>query len=430
LAIVVGRVRDRPRDGRRSVPRLLLAFPRLILFMVIGWMLIAGIWNVDLSAALTALGVTSLVVSFALQDTLGGLASGFTLLADQPFQVGDWIRADTVEGRVVDINWRSSRIQNRNGDLVIVPNGELADATITNFDEPARLHRVVVPVQVAYANSPTNAKEMLLAAARSTPGVLAEPPPAALVVQVDDPLMGYEVHLWIDDYTITPQVTSDFGSLVWYHSHRRGVPLPSPAQDLYLWDGQRTADSGRRDHGSVLVGLRHSPLLDQLDDDQLDQLAGATTPGRFSRGETILTPDSQDLVVLEEGTARYVLQLDDGRTETVLELSRGEVAAALDRADTGGHDIALVATTDCDVLALPVDVAGGVISRSPELSSALDQLASSRRRRVQRLLRRVATERLVADADAQDTATDAPDTATGSTDDPATSSPSDESAPR
>jgi hypothetical protein len=114
----------------------------------------------------------------------------------------------------------------------------------------------------------------------------------------------------------------------------------------------------------------------------------------------------------------------------VLELSRGEVAAALDRADTGGYEIALVATTDCDVLALPVDVAGGVISRSPALSSALDQLASSRRRRVQRLLRRVATERLVADADAQDTATDAPDTATGSTDDPATSSPSDESAPR
>jgi small-conductance mechanosensitive channel/CRP-like cAMP-binding protein len=399
MAIVVGRVRDRPRDGRRSVPRLVLAFPRLIVVMVIGWLLIAGIWNVDLSAALTALGVTSLIVSFALQDTLGGLASGFTLLADQPFQVGDWIRADAVEGRVVDINWRSSRIQTRNGDLVVVPNGQLADATITNFDEPTRLHRVVVPVQVAYANAPSNAKDMLLAAARSTPGVLADPPPAALVVQVDDPLMGYEVHLWIADYTIVPQVTSDFGSLVWYHSHRRGVPLPSPAQDLYLWDGVRTAESGRRDHGSVLTGLRRSPLLDELDDDQLDQLAGATTPGRFSRGETILTPDSDDVVLLEEGTARYVLRLDDGRTETVLELSGGDVAAALDRADTGGRDIELIATTDCDVLSLPADVAGGVISRSPALSSALDQLASGRRRRVQRLLRRLASEQLVSDVE-------------------------------
>ncbi|MCB0969161.1 MAG: mechanosensitive ion channel family protein, partial [Ilumatobacter sp.] len=229
LSIVVERVKARPRDGRRSVPRLLLTLPRLLLILFIAWAVIAWVWNVDLSAALTALGVTSLVISFALQDTLGGIASGFTLLADQPFRPGDWINADGVEGRVVDTNWRSTRIQTRNGDLVIVPNGKLAGATITNYDEPARLHRVVVPVQVAYMNSPTDAKEMLLAAARSTPGVLEEPPPAAMVVQIDDPLMGYEVHLWIDDMAISPRVKSDFGSLVWYQSHRRGVPLPSPA---------------------------------------------------------------------------------------------------------------------------------------------------------------------------------------------------------
>ena len=108
--------------------------------------------------------MTSLVVSFALQDTLGGIASGFTLLADQPFQPGDWIKTGDLEGRVLDINWRSSRIQTRNGDLVVVPNGQLANATITNFDEPSRLHRVVVPVQVAYSNAPTRVNEMLLAA--------------------------------------------------------------------------------------------------------------------------------------------------------------------------------------------------------------------------------------------------------------------------
>jgi len=225
LAIVVGWIEGQSRDGRRSVPRLLLAMPRLVLILTIGWILIAGVWNVDLSAALTALGVTSLVVSFALQDTLGGIASGFTLLADQPFKPGDWIRADDVEGRVVDTNWRSSRVQTRNGDLVIVPNGKLAGATITNFDEPTRLHRVVFPVQVAYVNSPTAAKDMLIAAARSTPGVLSEPPPAAVVVQVDDPLMGYEVHMWVDDYSIAPRGRSDSGSLVWYHSPRRPPPL-------------------------------------------------------------------------------------------------------------------------------------------------------------------------------------------------------------
>ena len=395
LGIIVDRIRHRSHEGRRSVPRLLLAFPRLLLIIAIGWILIAGVWNIDLSSAMTALGVTSLVVSFALQDTLGGIASGFTLLADQPFQPGDWIRAGDVEGRVIDTNWRSSRIQNRNGDLVVVPNGQLAGATITNFDEPSRLHRVVVPVQVAYVNSPTDAKEMLLAAARSTPGVLAEPPPNAVVVQVDDPLMGYEVHLWVDDYTIAPRVSSDFGSLVWYHSHRRGVPLPSPAQDLYLWDGERTAAGDRRDHASILRGLRSSALLDQLDDDALDRLAEATVPARFAAGEPILEAGSEDVAVIESGSVRFLLHVDGDRAEPVLELTPGDLAVALGPDETRGHEVTLTAITDCDVLTIRSEVAGSVISRSPALNSALEQIGTSRRRRVHRVLRRIQHEHVV-----------------------------------
>jgi len=397
LAIVIGWIEAQTREGRRPIPRLVLAMPRLVLILTIGWVLIAGVWNVDLSAALTALGVTSLVVSFALQDPLGGIASGFTLLADQPFKPGDWISADDVEGRVVDTNWRSCRVQSRDGDLVIVPNGKLAGATITNFDEPARLHRVVFPVQVAYVNSPTAAKEMLLAAARATPGVLNEPPPNAVVTQVDDPLMGYEVQIWIDDYTIAPRVKSDFGSLVWYHSHRRNVPLPSPAQDLFLWDGERSSADDVRSRGSILEGLRRSPLLDQLDDDQLDDLANAATWSRFASGETILLPSSDDIILIEDGTARILVHLDTTE-QPVLDLMPGDVAATLDPATTKGREQSVVAITDCDVMTLRAEVAAGVISRSPELNTALDQIQTSRTRRVHRVLKRLALESAAAEA--------------------------------
>ena len=138
LRVVVAWLADQPaRTGRRPVPRLILALPRLLLILAALWFLIAGVWGVDLSAALTALGVTSLVISFALQDTLSGIASGFTLLADQPFSPGDWIESDDVEGRVIDVNWRATRIRNRDGDLIVIPNGQLANATITNYDQPS-----------------------------------------------------------------------------------------------------------------------------------------------------------------------------------------------------------------------------------------------------------------------------------------------------
>ena len=231
LRVVIDGIRDadRKREGR-GTPQLLLALPRISLILITGWILIAGVWQVDLSAALTALGVTSLIISFALQDTLSGLAAGILLLSDQPFKTGDWITTGDTVGRVTDINWRTTRIETRDGSLVIVPNSELAGTIVTNHSAPHPLHRVSVEVSVAFVNPPTLAKDMLLDAALATPGVLLDPPPVVKVIMVDDPLMGYEAQMWIEDFKTAPQVESDFGALVWYQSHRHNVPLPSPAQ--------------------------------------------------------------------------------------------------------------------------------------------------------------------------------------------------------
>ncbi|MDX2379781.1 MAG: mechanosensitive ion channel, partial [Acidimicrobiia bacterium] len=130
IGVLLDAIRARSaRSGRQSVPQLLLALPRIIAYLVAGWILLAGIWGIDLSAALTALGVTSLVISFALQDTLSGLASGVLLLGDQPFQTGDWIKAGDTEGIVVDINWRTSRLRDRDGDVPRGANSRLAPPT-------------------------------------------------------------------------------------------------------------------------------------------------------------------------------------------------------------------------------------------------------------------------------------------------------------
>ncbi len=389
VRIVVGRLAQRGVDGAgRRIPQLLLALPRVGVFLVTGWVLLDTVWGVDLSAALTALGVTSLIVSFALQDTLSGLASGLLLLSDSPFQPGDWIRAGDVEGRVVDINWRSSRIVNRNGDLMVVPNAELAGGTVVNFDSPSRLHRVIYPVQVAYVNPPTVAKEMLLEAARSTDGVLADPPPRVRVVQTDDPLMGYEVDMWIDDYEIAPRVASDFGGLIWYSSQRNDVPLPSPAYDLYNYDGVEAGLSGLPDRKELRRRLRVSPLLDSLDADDLDRLASAGTAVRYASGERLLGHGAAatDLHVLWQGSARLAVVGPTGRDLIVAELGPGDVLGLLRGSDRDANAPYIIAVTDCETVRIDGGVAGEVASRNPALSSALNQVSATRRRRLERIV--------------------------------------------
>jgi CRP-like cAMP-binding protein len=296
---------------------LVLLVPRIVIVLVTAWFLLSVVWDVNLSAALTALGVTSLVISFALQDTLSGLASGFLLLSDHPFRPGDWITADDIEGVVVDVNWRTTHIADRNGDTIVVPNSQLASTSITNRTSHNPVHRVVVNLQVAFSNPPTLAKDMLLAAAR------------------------------------IPQL----------------------------------ADIRR--------ALQTSILLSALDDADLDRLAHASRPVRFSRGELMIdsaTAD-RDVMVVVDGRADLVLlepAADTGsasNTETVIgEIGAGESVGYLEAPRATGWLLALRAATDCEVVIVEASAAAEIASRSADVASAINRSAAMRRRRVERIL--------------------------------------------
>jgi small-conductance mechanosensitive channel len=397
--VIVGRVAGRPRDdGRGPVPQLLLALPRIALLLTGAWLLLGGVWGVDLSRALTALGVTSLVVSFALQPTLSGLASGFLLVSDRPFEPGDWIEVGDTTGLVIDLNWRTTRIRTRNGDMVTVPNSQLANASIVNYTSPDPLHRVVVQVQVAFSNPPTLAKNMLLDAARGTAGVLSDPPPTVRVVEVDDPLMTYDVQMWIDDYAIVPRVKSDFGSLVWYQSHRHGVPLPSPAQDLYLHDAAAVAEAAKPKPADARRGLQQSPLLAVLDEADIDRLAAAARPARYAAGELMLdlTLSRGDMLVVVEGRAALVL-IEPGHDETIVgDIATGETIGMLGRPHGEGRVLAIRAVSDCEVLTVDATTVTEVVSRNAQLVVAFNRMAAIRSRRIERLVsaRRVPDARI------------------------------------
>ena len=391
LRVVINRTREHVNSGgRRRAPELLLMLPRMVVIIATGWLLIQAVWGIDLSAALTALGVTSLVISFALQDTLSGLASGLLLLADQPIQPGHWVNVGDIEGQVIDINWRTTKIQDRNGDVIIVPNSQLATSSIINYTAVQGLHRVVVSVQVAYVNPPTSAKAMLLDAALSTDGVLTDPPPKVRVTQTDDPLMGYDVQMWIHDYAIAPRVKSDFGSNVWYQSHRHDVPLPSPAQDLFLHDAAALAKVGGPSHADLLGWLSQSPLLASLDDDALARLARASRAVRYEVGELIADADddSRHMVVISEGQANLVLRRPDHVESVITPLAIGEIAGFVSGDDEMPAGVGVRAMTDCQVIIVDGDVTEAVASRSVELAAALNRMSATRRRRAERVLAR------------------------------------------
>lgn len=368
--------------GVRSVPKLLNIVPQLLVIVVSFWFLVTAVWDVDLSGIFAALGVTSLIISLALQPTISGLASGLLLLSDRPFEPGDWISLDGgIEGVVTDIGWRTSRIQDRNRDVFVIPNYKLSEGTITNFSQPAPLHRVVVSLQVAYSNPPTRAKEMLLAAARATPNVLEDPKPVVRVGPIDDPLMGYDVQMWIDDYKDSPQVKSDFGALVWYQSNRMGVPLPSPAYDLYHHDPHQEASDAEMTTDEIVDRLSLSSQFGSVDQNTLRELAKGVEPVRFRAGETIVASDHADpnVYLIWQGTVR-MLNPNDPRA--LVDIGPGGIVGDMVASSRLRVPHNVVATTDCEVLVIDGHAAGALAADHPDVVAAWRELVAIRSSRL------------------------------------------------
>ncbi len=139
----------------------------------------------DVSSLVAALGIGSLAIGLAAQQTLGNMFAGFTLLVDRPFRPGDRVRLQSGEtGRVQEIGIRSTKIVLDDQNLLIVPNAELANSRVVNFALPSPGSRGEVRVRLPWATSARLVDEaiaLLTELARAQPEVSPEPAPEAVV---------------------------------------------------------------------------------------------------------------------------------------------------------------------------------------------------------------------------------------------------------
>jgi small-conductance mechanosensitive channel len=122
---------ERSRLQREYVP---LAEKVVTLAVAMVWLIVvAKHFGKDVTSLVAALGVGSLAIGLAAQQTLGNMIAGFVLLVDRPFRVGDRVKLATSEtGEVREIGVRSTRILLGDGNLLVVPNAELANSRVVN----------------------------------------------------------------------------------------------------------------------------------------------------------------------------------------------------------------------------------------------------------------------------------------------------------
>lgn len=106
-----------------------------LLVVVIGVLLILQNTGVNVVSLVAGLGIGGLALALAAQDTVSNVFGSVTIIADRPFQVGDWVKIGDTEGTVEDLGFRSTRIRTGSRSLVTLPNSTVAKEKIENMEK-------------------------------------------------------------------------------------------------------------------------------------------------------------------------------------------------------------------------------------------------------------------------------------------------------
>ncbi|CAK0764837.1 Small-conductance mechanosensitive channel [uncultured Gammaproteobacteria bacterium] len=277
------------------VPRLLSQLSGLIIYLLAIAAVIGIVFQQDLTVLWAASGVIGFVFGIALRDMILDIFTGLAINLDRPVKIGDNVllqRAgeQVVEGKVLEISWRTTRIENLFGNIIIVPNSKLASSTITNYSSPKSFFGVPIVITLDAEIPPDRAIRVLQAAAtEGVAGFTLPDAPAPAVLVKDIGAVGVE---YVIVFCPTLETRFRGRSSVLFHAlihlAKAGIRPAWPKLERTQADRTTTSDgSGPEPHHLALL-LGATELFRDLNEAELNLLSEGAQVRPLSLG-AILT---------------------------------------------------------------------------------------------------------------------------------------------
>lgn len=226
-----------PKTETNLDEQLLPFFRRVanIVLVMIAAIILLSHFDVDVSALVTTLGVGSLAIALAAQETLSDTISGLVIVVDRPYRIGDRIEVQDLDtwGDVVDIGLRSTRIRTRDNRMVIIPNSVIGKSLIVNHSYPDTQYRIEIHVGVAYGTDIEHARETLIQAVQKVEGVLPDRPVEALFLEFGESALIFRVRWWLESYVDTRRMFDRVNTAMYNALRSQGIELPFPQREVH-----------------------------------------------------------------------------------------------------------------------------------------------------------------------------------------------------
>jgi len=358
---------------RKRMPGIFIDVARFVMIAVGLALIFSYIWGANVGGLFTALGVGSVVIGLALQNSVGQIISGLLMLFEQPFQLGDWLDTPAARGRVVEVNWRAVHIDTGSG-LQVTPNSVLAGASFTNLSRPTGKHNICVCTTFALADAPDKVCAMLNRAAAMLPQRKPDVAPVTVVGGGNE----YRTTIGLTSPADDGAARAMFLRWVWYAARREGLHLDEACDECStperVEQALRTAAPTLRLSGVDQQELAAHAKIVRYGADEILQHSGEV-PANMS--------------FLIAGRVRLMACTDDDSLIPVATLEEGAFIGqtTLTRQPVLAGAYALEEVT---VLQIERKAMEELVSRKPVLLQEIGRAIEDRRANVQRVLAAVA----------------------------------------
>jgi small-conductance mechanosensitive channel/CRP-like cAMP-binding protein len=352
----------KPRETRIVSDLMAGIIHLLTLFAIINF-----VFAVPVGGLLATSGVIAIVLGLALQSSLSDVFSGIAVGIERPYSPGDlvWVEGG-IEGRVIQVNWRSTHIATLNGDVAIVPNSMMAKARLVNHSLPTKAHRVSITVKLAANELPDRCMSVLNAAVKTCMLLSATPLPSVARTELQGDGVAYEISFSIPSIEMLVEARTELLGHVQSHLRHAGISLAVPGVPI----------KARLQIPTVGTLLQESDWFGVLAEADRSLLAEHLVEVWFAVGDKLMKQgdDPQVLFILASGTVAIT---DDtrGSGEVRFRLGPGGSLGAIGMITGTPYAATATALTPVTAYRLDRKGVGDAIAARPDLVKSLEVLA-------------------------------------------------------
>lgn len=375
------------------LPRLHLDAPRILRDVVVTGVsivaafLIASRSGFNISGIVATSTVLTAVIGLSLQDTLGNVMAGLTLQLDRSVHVGDWVRIGDISGRVTETRWRSTSVETRNWETLVVPNSVLVKNSFLvlgrRIGQPPLWRRsVFFNVDYRYPPNEVIAAVDEVLSASSIPHVSGEPKPQCVLMDFTESYGRYSVRYWLTDFGLDDPTDSLVRTRVYLALKRAGIPLSIPAQALFVTENSEERDLQKTegDQRRRVEAIGRVELFQELSEAERLRLAVGLRYSPFARGEVVTRQgaDAYWLYLLTKGEATVTIRGEGDLEREVARLRAGSFFGEMSLLTGAPRSATVTAVTDLECYRLDKGVFQDVLRSAPKIAEQVAEVLARR----------------------------------------------------